>query len=1375
MQVTVSDRQAPRATQAEQAAQDNQQFLIHATNELAASLDFEATLRTVAALAVPRLADWCAVHVVADDGNIHRVAFAHPDPDVVARVTARPQVYAPGENARHLVPQVLRTGETEAYNSVPDSVLQEAARDESHLETLRELGLHAYLCIPLRAHGRTLGAVTLAMADSGRTYSADDVELAHELVRRAGLAADNARLYEESRRAQARLQIVAEAGSELIGSLDYETRIERLAKLVVPRFADWCVVNLVQADGSLRVAAVAHADPGMRPIIEEWVAEHPVAVDAPDGTPNVIRTGKPEWVADVSRLEPSPDVPPHRALYWQRLGVKSYMIVPLVARGRALGAITFVQSGSARHFGFDDLMTGEEIARRAAIALDNASLYLQEQTARRDAEENARRISALQNITAGLSAALTPKQVARHALEQGVTALGAQAGSVSLVSPDKQSVEMIYTEGYDAGTIRTWHTFPLDMDMPLSEVIRTGKTILLPGEDSLRERYPQVWERQTKRLGKAWAAVPLVVEGGVLGAMGLTFARERVFDADDEAFMNALARQAAQAMERAQLYQAERAARAAAEQNAARVSALQRITVALGTALTREQVAEVVLKQGLETLGAQGGVLSQLSDDGGTISILRAVGYPTGVFETWHEFPIDAQLAMAEVVRTGEPLVFESPEEVRTRYPDRASAPRAFNAWIIAPLEFKGRISGSLTLSFAHARALSEPDRAFAIALARQCAQALERARLYESERQARQAAERAAHRSDWLTEASHILAGSLDYSATLKELAQLVVSELSDWCTIDMAKGDGTAEQLVMAHRDPEKLKWAKEYGEEIRQYFTPRWDSPTGLPNVLRSGKPEIYYDIPETLLEQVAENEVQLEILKGIGYSSVMIVPLTAQDKTLGAITMVNTDSGRHFTDDDLAFAELFAGRASVAVDNARLYRELQAVNDELQTLNSELERRVEQRTFELSEAYRELSKEVQERSRAEEMTRALLGIGTKLNSTLDVETSLEILILEAIRLMNGSAGFAGLRTPQGMQMYKYFSNGAGVRYQHTWPPGRGMPGWVLVHGKPYVTNDAPNDPQMMHELPFNQNVKCGLCTPIIGSKGDVIGVFEVRDKLDGTPFTDADVDFLMALSPLASIAVENAQAYQKVAAAESAVQNSYTQLRALAARLQTIREEERTDIARELHDELGQALTALKMDLAALITRLPVRSKYLRERAQAMSEQIDATIKTVRRMSSQLRPGMLDDLGLGPSIEWYAQEFQTRTGITVETNIPVEELDLSHARATALFRIFQETLTNVARHAQATRVQAVLAQQDEMLLLQIADDGRGIDLEQARGKRSLGLLSMRERAEMIQGSFEIRGEAGKGTTITVRVPLTEPPSIEPTGETQGEDQP
>ncbi len=227
-------------------------------------------------------------------------------------------------------------------------------------------------------------------------------------------------------------------------------------------------------------------------------------------------------------------------------------------------------------------------------------------------------------------------------------------------------------------------------------------------------------------------------------------------------------------------------------------------------------------------------------------------------------------------------------------------------------------------------------------------------------------------------------------------------------------------------------------------------------------------------------------------------------------------------------------------------------------------------------------------------------------------------------------------------------------------------------------------------------------------------------------------------------------------------ELRLQASSSRLRALASRLESVREEERTRIARELHDELGQALTALKFDLATLAGRLPKRNQGLRADAQAMSNQIDTTIKLVRRISTELRPGMLDDLGLAAAIEWQGQEFAARTGIECRVRLPEQELVSSREQATAIFRIFQETLTNVARHAKATKVEVDLELVGEATRLRVRDNGQGFDNAEVKGKHSLGLLGMEERAEILGGTFEVESAIGQGTTVTVVIPLQGTPT-------------
>ncbi|MGH9433905.1 MAG: PAS domain-containing sensor histidine kinase, partial [Terriglobia bacterium] len=221
------------------------------------------------------------------------------------------------------------------------------------------------------------------------------------------------------------------------------------------------------------------------------------------------------------------------------------------------------------------------------------------------------------------------------------------------------------------------------------------------------------------------------------------------------------------------------------------------------------------------------------------------------------------------------------------------------------------------------------------------------------------------------------------------------------------------------------------------------------------------------------------------------------------------------------------------------------------------------------------------------------------------------------------------------------------------------------------------------------------------------------------------------------------------------AEEDLRRSLAQLRALAARLQRIREEERTKVAREIHDELGQALTGIKLDLSSLARELPADKK---PRAEAVLTLVDETIQSVRRISTDLRPAILDAVGLVAAIEWAAEEFETRTGIKCRLDLPQNEIVIDGEQATALFRIFQETLTNVARHANATEVSARLTRENNSLTLKIHDNGMGISKDRLSTGSSLGILGMRERTLLLGGELTISGTPGKGTTVRVRIPQT-----------------
>ena len=225
------------------------------------------------------------------------------------------------------------------------------------------------------------------------------------------------------------------------------------------------------------------------------------------------------------------------------------------------------------------------------------------------------------------------------------------------------------------------------------------------------------------------------------------------------------------------------------------------------------------------------------------------------------------------------------------------------------------------------------------------------------------------------------------------------------------------------------------------------------------------------------------------------------------------------------------------------------------------------------------------------------------------------------------------------------------------------------------------------------------------------------------------------------------------------AEKEILSMNEQLRLLSEHQQKIREEERTHIAREIHDELGQQLTVMKMDISWLNKKLGATDETVGKKTFELSKILDETVKTVRRIASELRPSLLDDLGLVAAIEWQLNEFEKRSGIKAELKKMRIEPVLPDAARTGLFRIVQESLTNVARHAKANKVTVSLQQKKGLLVLKIEDDGVGFNKEKIAVKKTLGILGMKERTSVMGGTYEIEGASGKGTIVSVTVPFDE----------------
>jgi PAS domain S-box-containing protein len=274
----------------------------------------------------------------------------------------------------------------------------------------------------------------------------------------------------------------------------------------------------------------------------------------------------------------------------------------------------------------------------------------------------------------------------------------------------------------------------------------------------------------------------------------------------------------------------------------------------------------------------------------------------------------------------------------------------------------------------------------------------------------------------------------------------------------------------------------------------------------------------------------------------------------------------------------------------------------------------------------------------------------------------------------------------------------------------------------------------------------------------NRGDDVQRYEtVRVRKDGS-----QVDVLTTLSSIkdacgrvigASIIAHDITKRKR---AQQELERSLEQLRALGARLQNVREEERKLLAREIHDQLGQALTAIKIDLFAWVSQMGGDPQHPSQGASALLRLVDETIKRVRRIATELRPGILDDLGLVAAIEWAGEDFEARTGIKCRLDLPGENIAISPERATAIFRILQESLTNVVRHAAASEVKIRLGEKDKELILLVRDNGKGMRMDKLSRTSSLGILGMHERALVFGGEVIIKAAPGKGTSVRVRIP-------------------
>lgn len=357
------------------------------------------------------------------------------------------------------------------------------------------------------------------------------------------------------RRSEQIQEFLSNSSVILAGSLDYQTTLTSVAQLAVPTIADWCSVHVKEGDGSIQQLAVAHVDPEKVKWAYELQRRFPPNPDAPTGLYQVIRSGQPEFYPNITDEMLTAAVKNEEQLQIAReIGFTSAMVVPLTAHGHTLGAIQFVSTDSKYHYGPVDFQMAEELARRAALAIDNAHLYRRTRQAQEAAERAVERMTRLQEITAALSESLTPQQVADVCLTKGLAALNAITGMIALLTEDGTTLEIIHTAGFPPEAVASRRRYPIDYPVPTAEATRTGQPIWLSSYAEREQQFPNVPTIDSAR--GARAAIPLSVKGRVIGSMGIGFAESREFGAEDRVLMLALGQQCAQALDRAQLYAA---------------------------------------------------------------------------------------------------------------------------------------------------------------------------------------------------------------------------------------------------------------------------------------------------------------------------------------------------------------------------------------------------------------------------------------------------------------------------------------------------------------------------------------------------------------------------------------------------------------------------------------------------------------------------------------------------------------------------------------------------------------------------------------------------------------------------------------------------
>lgn len=777
--------------------------------------------------------------------------------------------------------------------------------------------------IPLRVEHQALGVLLLAFPSAQPSVPELALFLA-TLPVQAATALARLQQAEVAQHQTARMQAFAEISQAFARpGPDLEAVLGQVVRRVSELVGGACAIRLIDPDGlHLQLVALYHPDEELAAGARALLAASPQRVD--EGlAAAVLSRGEPVLLATVDQAALRANIRPVFHAHLDRWPITSMMTVPLRTHTGAIGLLSLTCYAGERPYTGDDQSFLMDLADRAALAIANAQLYASASAAKLAAERAAAHTQRLQALTASLAEALTPGEVMSIVAMQVDQLVGEASGLIGLVTDDGHALEIVQMARYTPGELRPWQHMPLERGVAAADVVLSGEAQFWETRAALLGAYPQLAEAPIR--SEAWAIVPLRAEGRTLGMLSLGFPTPRTFDPEERALLELLAQQCATALQRTERYLAvEQArataeqARAVAEQAADRTARLYAVTAALAEALTLTQVADVIVTQGIAALGANAGSVRQLSPDGSALVALQVVGYPDDLASQWQVIPIDAPLPMAEAARLARPILIESPDEIASSWPQfvDAMAALSYKAVALLPLMVAGRPIGTMSFGFVAPRPFDAEDRRFLEALARQCAAALERARLYA-------ATQAQADRLGSLAESSKLFAAaSLDLPSVLDAVAWRAAHAIGDLGVVGLLSDDRRFLRLAaIAHQNPE----AQEVMEQLLTSF-PLGANEGISSRALRTGEAQLLAAILPEQLRSLIKPE-HWPYLDRFGIYSLMVVPLRVNGEVIGTLGALRDSPGRPYTESDLTLLQELADRAALAVANARLYQQAQ----------------------------------------------------------------------------------------------------------------------------------------------------------------------------------------------------------------------------------------------------------------------------------------------------------------------------------------------------------------------------------------------------------------------------------------------------------------